>query len=50
MKISLLIPKETQGTNLKQFIDNEISSSRNIQSKQTRDSVLASLTKIRSCL
>lgn len=50
MKISLLLPKGTSVTKTREFIRKEIGSSRNIKSKQTRDSVESSLNKINQYL
>jgi len=41
MKISLYLPKETK--NIRGFLETELSSARNIKSKQTKNSVIAGL-------
>ena len=48
MTISLYIPKGSSG--MTRFIDNEITTARNIKSKQTKESVITGLQKIRQCI
>ncbi len=48
MAISLYIPRGTK--NCPRFVDNEIATARNIKSKQTKESVITGLQKIRHCI
>ena len=46
MKISLLLPKGTDIPKTREFVRKEISTSRNIKSKQTKEGVVTALNKI----
>lgn len=50
MKISLYLPKGTNRNKTNDFIQSELSTARNIQSAQTRNSVLTNLNRIASSI
>lgn len=50
MKISMYLPKGTNKDKTNGFIQSELSTARNIQSSQTKNSVITNLNKIASSI